>query len=180
MIEIDGDTILENIVDHDAGGRVESIDGDGQGTVSYDGMGAVAWSSNLTWGGPLLVEAFVMDPFGNQMRTVSIGGEAEDDSVAFRNTIAFGQVVATQEEWRSELQENEPSGWVAGWTDYQSDDSGNRDYMQQRRFVWRYSSAPPVLIADTAVEYREEARSFYSADNRLMVHQVNRDSIRNQ
>ncbi|MEM7414559.1 MAG: RHS repeat-associated core domain-containing protein [Gemmatimonadota bacterium] len=177
-IRIVNDTVLEATMTRNDNGTVKSIGGDATSTMEYTGLGAVSQSVGLAWEGDWKFEEFVMDPFGAQLRNVSLGGELGADSVAFKNTLnSFGSIVSVEEEWASDQQSSPANNWVAGTTSHQLDASGNREYTDQRRHTWTYQGSAPLLSAIEDVTYREESRAFYSADNRMMVYQVNRDSV---
>src|SRR5690606_24459278 len=69
----------------------------------------------------------------------------------------------------------EPSGWFPKTVSASFDASGNRGLSVSTSFAWSISGG----VATEQAQYREESRGYYSADNRLMVYQVNRD-IKNQ
>jgi len=171
------DTLHEATLDVDSAGRVSSLDGSQTSDMTYTGLGAVETTTGLAWEGDWSYERFEMDPFGSQLRSVRIGGEAESDSVEFRNTIALGRVAARNEEWNNKDGHLEPDNWTGAWTDH-SYVGHNREFTQGRTYKWDITGNPPnQLEAEKVFTFREEAKAFYSADDRLMVYQVNRDSI---
>jgi YD repeat-containing protein len=110
VIRIGNDTTLNNEVAYNKNGTVKSIDGDGTSDMTYSGLGAVGHSEGIAWEGDWKYEEFVQDPFGAQLRNVSIGGEIESDSSAFRNTLdiytlqALARLVGARLVLRSSLQ----------------------------------------------------------------------------
>jgi RHS repeat-associated protein len=176
-IVIGTDTIMTATMTRNDDGTVASVGGNTSGSMTYTGLGAVGESDNLAWQGASTYEAFVMDPFGSQLRSVSRVGIA--DSTAYENAVdAYGRVFSTQEVWASHEGWNEPGTWQGSTATYTSDPAGNRSWTVSDTYTWIWGTeTAPNVTATKQFTFREEAKSFYSADEQLMVHQVNRDSI---
>ncbi|MEM7414561.1 MAG: RHS repeat-associated core domain-containing protein [Gemmatimonadota bacterium] len=176
-VRLVNDTVIEATLGHLDSGLIETVDGSWNTDVFYTGSGAVKKNFTQAWEGPQTTENFVMDPFGSQLRSSSIGGEVSDDSTAYENTFdAHGRITATDEVFASETYSQVPLGWDEGWTDFWYDSIGNRTRSRKEQPVWWYNAQVPVLAIKTNT-HREETRAFFGADGHMRAYQVNRDSV---
>jgi RHS repeat-associated protein len=71
--------------------------------------------------------------------------------------------------------EPEPDGWFGDGTAYYYDESGNLDSTRHTSTAWMFD--PDTTEAEEVAEHRHDSHSYYSADQRLVVHQVDRDTV---
>jgi hypothetical protein len=86
------------------------------------------------------------------------------------------------EEWVFSTPPSEPENWYGGTTSHGYDGRGNTLTVLSGQPVWAWVGPTdpfpdPYAEAELRAEHETAARSYYSADDRLMVHQITRDSI---
>jgi YD repeat-containing protein len=165
------DTILRDGV-----GRVHSVDGNSSSDLDYNGLGQLTRAFSLGWLGPLTDERFVSNGLGQQLYRATVPELA--DSTGFENTY---DSISGRLKWADEVWVNpdvEPSGWGDhhGASSHTYDLNGNRYYSTQERTVWDINELD-TQQSDLLLTFRDETGSIYSADDRLMFHQINRDSV---
>lgn len=145
--------------------------------MEYSGLGHLAESVLTHWNGaPATRETFTVDGFG---RVVVHDDWSDVDIIRYAQHHGQGEGGAIEwadEEWAASSPTQEPSGWKPGTRVYTYDNNGNRDKTTEWRYAWELSPNGGTS-ADSTAMWREESKSFYSSDDRLMFHQVNRDYI---
>jgi len=139
--------------------------------VGFTGLGYLGHSTNVAWPSALDEEDFTYDGLGNVVeRTVwpSEGGDESRYTSTYNATRA--QLQYTVQDWTG--QGTQAEGWMPDSTVY-SYSGGQRVYTLGHRRTWDSTDLP----WKARVLYREEARSFFGVDDRLMFHQVSRDSV---
>ncbi|MEM7414549.1 MAG: RHS repeat-associated core domain-containing protein [Gemmatimonadota bacterium] len=178
-VGVASDSTLDVSMTYQKNGLLKSTGQQGGGSFFYTGLGQLHTSLSPAWQGPLTHERFTVNGFGHQLYRSNVP-DAPGDSTRFENTYdpVSGRITDTDEVWARSYPSTPPSGWSNdnGWNYYFYDDDGNRYYSWQERSQWDIPAQNPPQ-GDLEVTFREEAGSIYSADNKLMFHQVNRDSI---
>jgi RHS repeat-associated protein len=146
--------------------------------LTYDGLGHLAESIITHWQGvPTTREVFQTDGFGRIVIRDDLSDVEPVRYVESHEQALGGPPTGAEERY---VRDDPPSYCVLEWDPstryYNYDSNGNRDWTAE----WRHSWLLPENCPDYAqklVTWQEQSKSFYSADDRLMYFQANRDSI---
>lgn len=133
-------------------------------------------------------ESFSRDPFGRPAFHHLLPGELPGieqpiPSRAYTNLLPEwngGRIGSSFEEWVFDESPSEPNDWIPSTRDrYYDSETGDLSSVWTNEYTWTYSpSQPPYTDANIRTRRRSISESYYAADGKLMVQQINRDSLR--
>ncbi|MDR0787464.1 MAG: hypothetical protein LBG44_06315 [Gemmatimonadota bacterium] len=154
-------------------GMIESYDAMGRRTKSttYDALGSVTKATQWDTRGALrlrLTEDFTRDPFGNALSSLSYTPEDINVQSGLPHTqvatyLEGGRITSRTEVWAVKGMVM-PDGYVLHRTSWKYDVRGNLERVQD--------------ISGPTPAARSVSRNYYGADGKLMVSQINRDSLK--
>lgn len=149
-------------------------------TIDYNGLGHVL-ESRLDGQKGTLLEIFERNGFGAATLEHHFPPNTDpQDSPGKAFDISYyqnhgGSENSRVEVWKFDSHPNPLTGWEPGGTSHGYDGKGNRVTTLANRFKWEIDLQ--YQNATKEATYDDAAKSYYSADDRLRVHQVVRDSV---
>jgi RHS repeat-associated protein len=149
----------------------------------YNGLGgATGYGANDA------PEVYERDPFGSALLQHTWlpgqGPVTNDQGRAYRTTFPDnkgGRASSTIEEWLWVWAATEgPPVWIpSGRARVYDEKTGDQIEVRTEEFTWSFAPLiPPYTSATKTTLQRSVARSYYAADGKLRVHQINRDSTK--
>ena len=140
------------------------------GTVQYSGLGHLVFSLGTDAAGQALTEEFAVDPQGNRVFTASGLGSNEREVHRVSEYDALGRLVRVVGQHQDSIP---PLTFFPDTTYRIEDDNGNVRRQGSRQNGWDGGTGPD----QNTWNLREATESYYAADQKLMFHQVYRDSL---
>lgn len=170
-VTVDGTVKWTDGLSYDHRGKVTN------GGMTYTGLGYLEDPGNFQWGlagEALNWESFVTNGLG---QVITRGGQDFFTGLPFEKTYytnVDGDVYQIVEDW-THTGGSPATDWEAAISASNTDVSGNREFASNYTHSWSFNG--DSTFATKLATFRDEARSYYSADQRLMAHRLHRDTV---